>query len=132
MRISDWSSDVCSSDLSALPQTGDRIFHDALIHASAHDGMRLARCDAQPVPHNNADAVADAIAAWRRACGTGRPWIIVASLYSMAGDRAPIADMARSADAHGGFLVPPQPQATGMLCVPGGGTPPNRRGGAEV
>src|SRR3546814_8212295 len=118
MRISDWSSDVCSSDLSALPQTGDRIFHDALIHASAHDGMRLARCDAQPVPHNNADAVADAIAAWRRDGGTGRPWIIVESLYSMDGDRAPIAALAGIADAHGGFLGIDEAHATGVFGAP--------------
>src|SRR3546814_14486533 len=32
MRISDWSSDVCSSDLAALDET------------AAHDGGRFARC----------------------------------------------------------------------------------------
>src|SRR3546814_5395181 len=83
--------------------------------------MRLARCDAQPVPHNNADAVADAIAAWRRDGGTGRPWIIVESLYSMDGDRAPIAALAGIADAHGGFLVIAEAHATGVFGAHGGG-----------
>ncbi|HBQ54897.1 MAG TPA: 8-amino-7-oxononanoate synthase, partial [Erythrobacter sp.] len=32
-----------SALLSALPQRGDAIFHDALVHASAHEGMRLSR-----------------------------------------------------------------------------------------
>ncbi|MCM8730212.1 8-amino-7-oxononanoate synthase [Hephaestia sp. GCM10023244] len=107
--------------LSALPQTGDRIFHDALIHASAHDGMRLARCGAQSVPHNDADAFADAIAAWRRDGGTGRPWIVIESLYSMDGDRAPITALADIADANDGFLVIDEAHATGVFGVRGCG-----------
>ncbi|HVI97944.1 MAG TPA: 8-amino-7-oxononanoate synthase [Sphingomonas sp.] len=107
--------------LSTLPQTGDRIFHDALIHASAHDGMRLARCDTRSVPHNDPDAVADAITTWRREGGTGRPWIVVESLYSMDGDRAPIAALADIADRHHAFLVIDEAHATGVFGARGTG-----------
>src|SRR5579875_694247 len=55
-----------SALLSTLPQKDDRIFHDALVHASAHEGMRLARCGRTKVPHNDADAFDRAIAEWRR------------------------------------------------------------------
>ncbi len=107
--------------LSTLPQTGDHIFHDALIHASAHDGLRLARCGATSVPHNDAQAAADAIAAWRRDGGCGRPWIIVESLYSMDGDRAPLAALAGIADRHDAFLVIDEAHATGVYGTRGAG-----------
>ena len=75
---------------STLPQRGDIVVHDALIHASAHEGMRLGRADCVSAAHNDVDAFEDKIARWRRAGGTGRPWIAVESLYSMDGDRAPL------------------------------------------
>ena len=39
-----------------LPQRGDLIVHDALIHASAHEGMRLTRADCVSAAHNDAGA----------------------------------------------------------------------------
>ena len=38
--------------LSTLPQPGDLILHDMLVHASAHDGMRASRADVRGVAHN--------------------------------------------------------------------------------
>ncbi len=51
----------------ALPQRGDLIVYDALIHASAHDGMRASRAELAPAKHNDANAFEDAIRAWRAA-----------------------------------------------------------------
>jgi 8-amino-7-oxononanoate synthase len=105
--------------LSTLPQRGDRIFHDALIHASAHDGMRLSRASSQSFPHNDADALETAIGAWRKAGGAGRPWIAVESLYSMDGDIAPLDDLMTVALRHEAFLLIDEAHATGVL-GPGG------------
>src|SRR5262249_29089952 len=41
---------------STLPQPGDVVFHDELVHASVHEGMRRGRAERQSVPHNDADA----------------------------------------------------------------------------
>ena len=49
--------------------------------------------------HNDVQAFDDAIRSWREGGGTGRPWIAVESLYSMDGDRAPLADLVAIADA---------------------------------
>ncbi len=104
-----------------LPQRGDLIVHDALIHASAHEGMRLTRATFVAAAHNDADAVEDAIAAWRAAGGTGRVWIAVESLYSMDGDRAPLADLADIADRHDAVLVIDEAHATGVFGTDGRG-----------
>lgn len=97
-----------------LPQRGDLIVHDALIHASVHDGLRLTRAEVASARHNDAAAFEDAIACWRKAGARGRPWIAVESLYSMDGDRAPLAELAEIADRHEAILVIDEAHATGV------------------
>jgi 8-amino-7-oxononanoate synthase len=98
-----------------LPQRGDLVIHDELIHASAHDGMRLGRAECRAMPHNDADGCEDIIRDWRGAGGKGRVWIAVESLYSMDGDQAPIAALAEIADRHDAFLVIDEAHATGVF-----------------
>jgi len=101
--------------LATLPQRGDLVVHDALVHASAHEGMRLGRAETVSVAHNDPGAVETAIADWRAKGGTGRVWIAVESLYSMDGDRAPLADLAEIADRHDGILLIDEAHATGVF-----------------
>ena len=54
---------------STLPQRGDVIVYDELIHASAHDGMRLSKAEAIAAKHNVPQAFEDAIKAWRAGGG---------------------------------------------------------------
>jgi 8-amino-7-oxononanoate synthase len=104
-----------SALLSTLPQRGDLIVYDALIHASALEGLRLTRAEAVAAEHNDVDAFADAIASWRGRGGTGRLWIVAESLYSMDGDRAPLADLVNVADRHEAILVIDEAHATGVF-----------------
>ncbi|ENN85310.1 8-amino-7-oxononanoate synthase [Rhizobium freirei PRF 81] len=100
--------------LSTLPQRGDLIVHDALVHASAHDGIGAGRAAAVSVVHNDAAAVEDAIRSWRRSGGKGVPWIVAESLYSMDGDRAPLGDLVEIADRNEGFLYIDEAHGTGV------------------
>ena len=118
--------------LSTLPQRGDLVVHDALVHASAHEGMRLGRAEHVATPHNDADAVDDAIAAWRRAGATGRPWIAVESLYSMDGDRAPLADLVAVAERHEAMLLIDEAHATGVFGAHGRGLAADLEGRENV
>ncbi len=102
-----------------LPQRGDLVVHDELIHASAHDGMKLGRADTIAAAHNDAQAFEDIIAGWRAGGATGTPWIAVESLYSMDGDRAPLTELAAIADRHDAVLVVDEAHATGVF-GPGG------------
>lgn len=106
---------------SALPQHGDLVLHDALIHASAHDGMRLGRAEARSFPHNDVTAAEDAIRGWRNEGGTGQVWIAAEAVYSMDGDLAPVADLAAVAERHEAMLIVDEAHATGLFGPEGRG-----------
>ncbi len=118
--------------LATLPQRGDLIVHDELVHASAHDGMRMARAPYVAARHNDADAVESAIRDWRRGGGTGTPWIAVESLYSMDGDRAPIDALATVADRHDAMLLIDEAHASGVFGPDGRGLAAALDGRANV
>lgn len=107
--------------LATLPQRGDLVVYDALIHASMHEGLALTRAAAVAAGHNDADSFADAIAAWRAAGGTGRVWLAFESLYSMDGDRAPLADLAALAEQHEAVMLIDEAHATGVFGPDGRG-----------
>jgi 8-amino-7-oxononanoate synthase len=109
------------SIFSTLPQRGDLVVHDELIHASVHEGLRRGRAEALSVPHNNIDAFDAAIARWRAKGGKGRPWISVESLYSMDGDSPDLAALLAVADRHEAMLVIDEAHATGVLGPQGRG-----------
>ena len=104
-----------SALLSTLPQREDLVVHDALIHASAHEGMRLGRAQTVSARHNDVADVAERIAAWRANGGMGRVWIIAESLYSMDGDCAPLADLHTLSIREGAILVVDEAHATGVF-----------------
>jgi 8-amino-7-oxononanoate synthase len=100
---------------STLPQTGDLIVHDELIHASVHEGLRRSRADFVAAPHNNIDAFDAAIVRWRKVGGKGRPWLSVESLYSMDGDSPNLVELFEVADRHEAMVVIDEAHATGVL-----------------
>jgi 8-amino-7-oxononanoate synthase len=110
-----------SALFSTLPQRGDLIVHDELVHASAHEGMKLSRAEAVAVRHNDADAFEHAIRRWRAGGGAGTPWLAVESLYSMDGDRAPLSDLMAIADRHDAVLLVDEAHATGVFGADGRG-----------
>jgi 8-amino-7-oxononanoate synthase len=106
---------------STLPQRGDIVLHDELVHASVHEGLRRCRAPHERVPHNDADACAERLTQWRKAGGRGRPWIAVESVYSMDGDSPALADLVAVADRHDAVLVVDEAHATGVLGPDGRG-----------
>lgn len=99
---------------STLPARGDLIVYDELIHASAHDGMRLSKATTVSARHNDASAFETTIRDWRGNGGTGTVWIAVESLYSMDGDRAPLDDLIATADRNDATLIIDEAHATGV------------------
>lgn len=106
---------------STLPQRGDLIVADELIHASVHDGIRLSKAATVFARHNDVQSFADLITAWREEGGKGRIWIAVETLYSMDGDTAPLADLAKLAAQHDGMLILDEAHGTGVFGPSGRG-----------
>ncbi|MDQ8756490.1 8-amino-7-oxononanoate synthase [Sphingosinicella sp. LHD-64] len=102
-----------------LPQSGDLVVADELVHASAHEGLRRSRAEHRFASHNDADAFADIVAEWRSAGGRGRVWLAFETVYSMEGDVGPIDDLAAIARAEDGWLLIDEAHATGVF-GPGG------------
>ena len=107
--------------LSTLPQSGDFLVLDALVHASAHEGARAGRAEVAHAAHNDAGAFEEAMRAWREGGGRGRIWLAVESLYSMDGDRAPLDELVAVAERHDAMLLIDEAHATGVYGPDGRG-----------
>jgi 8-amino-7-oxononanoate synthase len=107
--------------LSALPQRGDLVVYDELVHASMHEGLALTRATTIAAAHNDVDSFADAMRVWRARGETGRIWLAFESLYSMDGDQAPIAELAALAQQHEAIMLIDEAHATGVFGPDGRG-----------
>lgn len=117
---------------STLPQRGDLVVHDELIHASAHEGLRIGRAQRMAFAHNLAEACEAAIRQWRAGGGTGQVWIAAESLYSMDGDMAPLGDLLAIADRHDAILLLDEAHATGVFGPDGRGLAAHLEGRGNV
>ncbi|KAF2688258.1 PLP-dependent transferase [Lentithecium fluviatile CBS 122367] len=130
--------DANAGFFACVPQRGDVVVFDALVHASVHDGMRLSR-SAKTIPFEH-NSVADL----RRVLtslvegeelGAGRAgregkahvFVAVEAVYSMDGDVAPLREIVDTVEdvlgdgkgGGGGYVVVDEAHATGVL-GPGG------------
>lgn len=104
--------------LSTLFGAGDTIFADALIHASMIDGIRAAKANWQPFRHNDLNHLEDLL---RNGKSTGQRVIVVESVYSMDGDRAPLGDLAQLAERYNAMLFVDEAHGTGVFGEHGAG-----------
>jgi 7-keto-8-aminopelargonate synthetase-like enzyme len=97
----------------------DVVFSDSSNHASIIDGIRLTKCNRVIFPHLDLEYLEDELQ--RHSSGTGARVIVVESIFSMEGDRAPLADLAALADRYGADLIVDEAHATGVRGPNGSG-----------
>ncbi|MEB2345291.1 MAG: 8-amino-7-oxononanoate synthase [Deltaproteobacteria bacterium] len=107
----------------ALVGPGDAVVSDALVHASIIDGCRLSRAAVRVFAHGDPAALDEALAGV--APGHRRTLVVLDGVYSMDGDRAPLAPMLAAARHHGALVL--LDDAHGIGCLGAGG-----RGSAEA
>lgn len=107
--------------LTTLPQRGDLLVLDHLVHASIHEGARAGRAEFRVSAHNDPQSVENIICDWQAKGGMGRSWIVVESLYSMDGDFAPLKDLMGIADHYDAILIVDEAHSTGVYGEQGRG-----------
>ena len=95
---------------SSVPQRGDTILYDRLIHASIHDGIRLSHAKSFAFNHND---IEDAKRLLKQS--SGQIYIVVESLYSMDGDFAPLNEFAQLCAETGALMVIDEAHANGIF-----------------
>jgi 8-amino-7-oxononanoate synthase len=105
--------------LSALLRPEDVVFSDSANHASLIDGIRLARCRRVIFPHLDLTFLEDELR--RDGSVLGARVIVVESVFSMEGDRAPLADFAALAERYGAELIVDEAHAIGVRGPRGSG-----------
>lgn len=103
--------------LGTLLSEGDVVFSDALNHASIIDGCRLSRATIAVYRH----ADVGHLEALVRSTSGRRRWVVTDSVFSMDGDRAPLADVAALCERYQLGLLVDEAHATGVLGATGGG-----------
>ncbi|KAI2787271.1 hypothetical protein POX_f07634 [Penicillium oxalicum] len=117
--------------LASVPQPGDLILYDELVHASSREGMRLSRATARKMfAHSSPSALRQVLAAEiqsdpRVRDGLRNVFIVIESLYSMDGDVAPINEFIRVIDEllprQNGYFIVDEAHATGVFGPRGAG-----------
>ncbi|MDJ0984673.1 MAG: aminotransferase class I/II-fold pyridoxal phosphate-dependent enzyme [Desulfobacterales bacterium] len=99
--------------LSALTGPGDVLLIDADSHASIYDGCRLSGAEIIRFRHNDPDNLAKRLQ--RLGERTANTLIVVEGIYSMMGDRAPLAEIVGVKEQYGACLLVDEAHSLGVL-----------------
>ncbi len=99
--------------LAGLTGQNDVVLLDADCHASIYDGCRLAGPEVIRFRHNNADDLAKRMR--RLGARAADALIVVEGIYSMLGDRAPLAEIVDVKRQLGGYLLVDEAHSLGVL-----------------
>lgn len=105
--------------LSSVPQKGDLIISDELIHASLIDGIRLSFATHYKFKHNDLDSLIELIERQREKFKEA--YLVVESVYSMDGDCAPLKEIVSLCDQYNLHLIVDEAHAIGVFGKQGRG-----------
>ena len=94
---------------SSLPQHGDTIIIDELIHASIIDGARLSHANRYTFRHNDLQSLEDKLKQSRGNC-----YVVIESVYSMDGDTPPIKEILAVTKRYNAELIVDEAHAVGL------------------
>lgn len=95
---------------SCLPQKGDTVIIDELIHSSVIDGCRLSFSNRIKFKHNDLQSLEEKIKRAKGSC-----YVAVESVYSMNGDLAPLLAIAALCKTYGALLIVDEAHAFGVF-----------------
>lgn len=99
--------------ISALAGAGDTLLVDADSHASIHDASRLSQATTIRFRHNDPENLDRRLE--RLGKDAARALVVVESLYSTLGDRAPLAEITEITKRHGAWLIVDEAHSFGLF-----------------
>jgi 8-amino-7-oxononanoate synthase len=101
---------------SCLPQKGDTILYDELVHACIKDGARLSLAARHSFHHNDLHDLEKKLRSAK-----GKKFIAIESVYSMDGDAAPLRDIVAIAEKYDAIIILDEAHSTGVYGKAGSG-----------
>jgi 8-amino-7-oxononanoate synthase len=102
--------------LSCLPQRGDTIIYDELVHASIRDGARLSLASRFSFRHNDLSDLEEKIKQAK-----GNVFIAIESIYSMDGDESPLEEVVSLSEKYDATVILDEAHSTGSYGENGSG-----------
>ena len=102
--------------ISSIPQKGDMILYDSLSHVCLKEGAWLSKADSISFRHND---LIDLEQKLKRAHGS--IYVVIESVYSMDGDKAPILEIVKLIKQYNAELIIDEAHGTGVLGENGSG-----------
>lgn len=101
---------------SSVPQRGDIVLYDELIHASIRDGIQMGHAKGYKFAHNDLAGLERKIRSLRSQLGSeGDAYVVTESVFSMDGDSPNLRALANLCAEEGCFLVVDEAHATGIF-----------------
>lgn len=104
---------------SAVPQRGDIVIYDSLVHASIRDGIKLGNAKSYKFKHNDLEDLKKVIYAHRNY--QNNIYVVSESVFSMDGDSPDLNQMVRIVKKAGAYLVIDEAHALGVFGYNGEG-----------
>jgi 8-amino-7-oxononanoate synthase len=99
---------------SAVPQKGDCILYDELIHASIRDGVQLSNANTYKFKHNDEEDLERLILKAQLNPETNI-YVVTESVFSMDGDTPPLAEIANLCQKHSVYFIVDEAHALGVF-----------------
>ncbi|MEJ1221247.1 aminotransferase class I/II-fold pyridoxal phosphate-dependent enzyme [Sediminicola sp. 1XM1-17] len=106
---------------SSVPQRGDIILYDELVHASIRDGLGKGNAKAFKFKHNDLADLKKVMELNRPATHTGEVYVVTESVYSMDGDRPDLVGFVQLCKDHKCRLIVDEAHAVGVFGSSGAG-----------
>ena len=108
--------------IGALIGPDDALVVDSAAHASLVDGARYSDGVLRAFRHQRPNSLRRTLRSWREHPDSGGVLVAVDGIYSMEGDRAPLAEIAELCRSYGARLLVDEAHALGVVGPSGAGT----------
>ncbi|MFD2099903.1 aminotransferase class I/II-fold pyridoxal phosphate-dependent enzyme [Flagellimonas iocasae] len=101
---------------SSVPQRGDLILYDELVHASIRDGIQMGNAKSYKFAHNNLEDLNKKLMSFRaESRSDSEIYVVTESIFSMDGDSPDLKALANLCSENDCYLIVDEAHATGIL-----------------